>query len=58
MEHVKEQAQVDLDVIQNKLNDANDQISYLEHTNQQSFLLAQKHRDYAKKSSELLAKRT
>ena len=49
---------MDLDVIQDKLNDANDQISDLEHTNQQSFLLAQKHRDDANKSSELLAKRT
>ncbi len=47
MEHVKKQAQVDLDVIQDKLNDANDQIADLEHTNQQSLLLAQKHRDDA-----------
>ena len=58
MEHFKEQAQVDLDVIQDKLNDTNDQISNLEHTNQKYFLLAQKHRDDANKSSELLAKRT
>lgn len=62
---VEERAQEQLETqkmemgrMQDKLNDAHDQIADLEHTNQQSLRLAQKHKEDANKSSELLAKRT
>lgn len=44
--------------MQDELNDANCEISDLQQTNQQSLILAQKHRDEADKASQLLANRT
>ncbi len=44
--------------MQDKLHFAETEISHLQHTNQQSLLLVQKHRDQADKASQLLACRS
>ena len=48
----------ELKLMQDELNFAATEISHLQHTNQQSLLLAQKHRDQADKASQLLACRS
>ena len=57
-EYVAKRSQAELDLLQDKLIAANDQMSELHRANQQSNLLAQKHKNEAAKSSELLSKRT
>lgn len=53
-----ERTQEQLAESKDKLNDANDQIADLHHTNHRNLLLAQQHQAAAEKSSNLLATRT
>ena len=55
---VQEDSANKLELMQDELNFAETEISHLQHTNQQSLLLAQKHRDQADKASQLLACRS
>ena len=55
---VQEDSANKLELMHDEVNFAETEISHLQHTNQQSLLLAQKHRDQADKASQLLACRS
>ena len=55
---VQKDSAKELELMQDEVHFAETEISHLQHTNQQSLLLAQKHRDQADKASQLLACRS